>query len=64
MNSPHIPELLINIYALKQKRGCLKSPNHCHIELCRNITMIGKQICMHFDKLNVTNLFAFETASF
>jgi len=26
--------------------------------------MIGKQICMHFDKLNVTNLFAFETASF
>jgi hypothetical protein len=25
--------------------------------------MIGKQICTHFGKLNVTNLFAFETAS-
>ena len=24
--------------------------------------MIGKQICTHFDKLNVTNLFAFKTA--
>jgi len=28
------------------------------------MTMIGKQICTHFDKLNVTNLFAFLTASF
>jgi len=26
--------------------------------------MIGKQICTHFDKLNVTNLFEFETALF
>jgi len=27
------------------------------------MTMIGKQICTHFDKLNVTNLFVLETAS-
>ena len=38
-------------------------PDQCHIEQSRNMTLIGKQICKHFDILNVTNLFAFETAS-
>jgi len=42
-----------------KQKGCFKNTNHCHIEQSRNMTMTGKQICTHFDKLNVTNLFVF-----
>jgi len=34
----------------QKKRGCIKSTNWCHIELCRNATPIGNQSKLHFDK--------------